>query len=132
MQFGATTLEPMARFSGTWEWQDGYADSALVDHAARDFNFGRISAGAKIAHRFDLGDGASLSPFVTGQGEYRFSGGDTTDESLMDGMSARVGLGFDLRASNGITASALAEFYGLGLDNDATAKSFKAQIAIPF
>jgi hypothetical protein len=73
-----------------------------------------------------------LSPFVTGFADYRYSGGDTTDESLLDGLSARVGLGFDLRASNGLTTSALAEFYGLGLDDNATAKSFKAQLAIPF
>jgi hypothetical protein len=132
MQFSALTIEPTARFSGTWEWQDGYTDSAAVFHDARDFHFGRLSAGAKVMHRFDLGDGASLSPFVTGFADYRYSGGDTTDESLLDGLSARVGLGFDLRASNGLTTSALAEFYGLGLDDNATAKSFKAQLAIPF
>ena len=50
----------------------------------------------------------------------------------MDGMSARIGLGLDFHASNGVTASALGEFSGLGLDNNATAKSFKAQVAIPF
>ncbi len=129
---GPLTIEPTARFSGTWEWQDGYTDSAAVAHAARDFNFGRVSAGAKIMHRFDIDGGASISPFITGFGDYRFSSGDAPIESLVDGMSARVGLGFDVRGSSGVTASALGELSGLGLDHGATAKSLKAQLAIPF
>jgi hypothetical protein len=132
MQFGATTFEPTARINGTWEWQDGYTDSAAVVHGSRNFNFGRIAAGAKLAHRFDLGDGASFQPFATGFADYRFSGGDTTNESLMDGLSARVGLGAQLNASNGITANILGELSGLGLDNDVMVKSVKAQVAIPF
>jgi Bacterial Ig-like domain (group 3)/Autotransporter beta-domain len=132
VRFDAFTIEPMARASGTWEWQDGYADSIAALHAARSFHFGKVSAGAKFAYRIDLEDGASLTPFVTGFGEYRFSGGDLTTEALLDGLSARAGLGVDLRTSSGITASALAEFYGLGLDDNTTVKSFKAQLAIPF
>lgn len=132
-ELGAFTIEPTARFSGTWEWQDAYTDSAAVAHADRDFHFGRLSAGTKIMHRFDMGDGASFSPSVTGFADYRFSGGSApAQESLLDGMSARVGIGLDFRAANGITASALGEFSGLGLDNNATAKSVKAQLAIPF
>jgi hypothetical protein len=130
---GAFTIEPTARFSGTWEWQDAYSDSAAVAHAERDFHFGRLSAGTKIMHRFDLGDGASFTPFVTGFADYRYSGGSApAQDSLMDGMSARIGLGLDFQAGNGVKASALGEFSGLGLDNNATAKSFKAQVAIPF
>jgi Autotransporter beta-domain len=132
MQFGATTFEPTARVNGTWEWQDGYTDSAAVAHGSRNFNFGRIATGAKLAHRFDLGDGASFQPFMTGFADYRFSGGDTTNESLMDGLSARVGLGAQLNTASGITASVLGELSGLGLKNNALAKSVKAQIAIPF
>lgn len=130
---GAFTIEPTARFSGTWEWQDAYTDSAAVAHADRDFHFGRLSAGTKIMHRFDLGDGASFTPFVTGFADYRYSGGSApAQDSLMDGMSARIGLGLDFHAANGVTASALGEISGLGLDNNASAKSFKAQVAIPF
>jgi hypothetical protein len=132
MQFGALTIDPTTRFSGTWEWQDGYTDSAATTYADRAFNFGRITAGAKIGHRIDLGDGTTFSPFVTGFGDYRFSGGDTTENSLLDGLSARAGLGFEVRAANGVSASALAEVSGLGLSNNAVIKSFKAQVAIPF
>ena len=132
MQFGATTIEPMARFNGTWEWQDGYTDSAAVDHRDRDFNFGRVATGAKLAHRIDMGDGASFSPFVEGYADYRFSGGDFTNESLLDGLSARVGLGASISTASGINASVLAEFAGLGLDNSVMVQSYKAQIAIPF
>jgi hypothetical protein len=132
MQFGATTFEPTARVNGTWEWQDGYTDSAAVAHGARNFNFGRIAAGAKLAHRFDLGGGASFQPFATGFADYRFSGGDTTNETLMDGLSARVGLGAQLNTASGISASVLGELSGLGLNNDVMAKSVKAQVAIPF
>ncbi len=132
LQFDALTIEPTARFSSTLEWQESYADSTAVLHDSRNFHFGRLAVGAKILHRFDLGGGASVSPFATGFADYRFSGGDTTQESLMDGMSARIGVGFDLRASNGITASALAEFSGLGLDNNVTVSSYRAQIAVPF
>lgn len=132
MQFGATTFEPTARLNGTWEWQDGYTDSAAVVHDDRNFNFGRIATGAKLAHRFDMGDGASFSPYVQGFADYRFSGGDTTNESLLDGLSARVGLGASLNTASGISASVLAEFSGLGLDDNVMVQSYKAQIAIPF
>jgi Autotransporter beta-domain/Bacterial Ig-like domain (group 3) len=132
LQFGATTFEPTARLNGTWEWQDDYTDSAAVSHDSRSFNFGRIATGAKIAHRFDLGDGISFSPFLQGFADYRFSAGDATDDSLMDGLSARVGLGAQVNIASGITASMLGELSGLGLENNAMTKSLKAQIAIPF
>jgi hypothetical protein len=132
LQFGALTIDPTARFSGTWEWQDAYTDSAATTYDSRAFNSGRITAGAKIAHRMDMGDGTTFSPFVTGFGDYRFSGGDMTEETLLDGLSARAGLGFEVRAANGISASALGEISGLGLSNNAMMKSFKVQVAVPF
>lgn len=132
MQFGATTFEPTARFNGTWEWQDGYTDSAAVLHSDRDLNFGRIAAGAKLAHRIDIGGGAILSPFVQGFADYRFSGGDVTSADVIEGFSARIGIGANFQTKSGIDASALAEFSGLGLENNVMVQSYNLRIAIPF
>jgi Autotransporter beta-domain/Bacterial Ig-like domain (group 3) len=132
MRFNTLTIEPTARLNGTWEWQGGYTDSAAVAHDTRHFSFGRLETGAKIKHRFDLGDGASFSPFLQGFTDYHFSGGDKTNGSPMDGVSARVGLGAQVSTASGITASVLGELSGLGLDNNAMAKSLKAHISIPF
>lgn len=129
---GPLTIEPTLRATGTWEWQDGYVDSAAVVHASRDINFGRVSLGSKISHAVAMGDGGTFTPYILSYSDYRFSSGDMTTDSALDGLSHRLGAGFDVRMNNGISAGILGEVYGLGLDHDALAKSIKGQVAIPF
>lgn len=131
-ELGALTFEPTLRATGTWEWQDGYTDSADTEHDSQNFSFGRVSVGSKVSRALELGSGGALVPFVAVHADYRFSEGDTTVDAYLDGMSVRLGAGFDIRTASGITAGVLAEVFGLGLDDDVLAKSVRANLNIPF
>ncbi|MFO1033120.1 MAG: hypothetical protein U1E15_03180 [Hyphomicrobiales bacterium] len=126
----AFTFAPTLRASGMWEWQDGYADSASVVHGKAS----SVAHGfrqARLGYAIPLDGGGSLTPFVSGFGDWRFSESDGTADSALDGASARVETGFSLQTANGVNFSAAAEFMGLGLD-EARATSYRANLSIPF
>jgi hypothetical protein len=125
-------FEPSVRVTGTWEEQSAYVDTASTSHAARSFNFGKVSTGVKASKSYKLSETASITPFAGLYADYRFSGGDVSSASqIFDDLSARATLGFNAKMNESTTLGLNGEVSGLGLD-DALLWSLKAQIGIRF
>ncbi|NJR13249.1 MAG: autotransporter domain-containing protein [Phyllobacteriaceae bacterium] len=131
-QFGLVLLEPSLRATGVWESQDGYTDSAGGAHDARDFHFGKIAAGLRASTVIDLGEEKSLSPYIGGSLDYRFSGGDTSDVlRAMDDFSASVNAGFNTKLNANTTLGVDGTVSGLGTD-EILMWSLRARLGVNF
>ena len=124
-------IESSLRGTGTWEDQDGYMDSLLVAHAANAFNYGIISSGTKISHRFTLDDGASITPFISSHTDYRFSDGQSAFNSSADRWTQRLGLGSTYSSGHGFDLGLEGELIGLGLHGKSAA-SIRATLNVAF
>ena len=129
---GAFTLSPGVRATGTWEWQDGYTDSAAVAHDSRHFHFGRASASAVASYRFDIGEGMTLTPSLGVHADYRFYGGDFIDDVSLEGLTGRLSGAVDLTAKGGTRLGVTVEVMGFGAKTSTLSQSIRANLSVPF
>ncbi len=125
-------FEPSVRFTGTWEQQSAYVDSASTAHAARSFSFGKVSTGVKVSKSFAMGEDSTITPFAGLFADYRFtSGTGSTSDNAFDGLSARATAGIGAKLNQSTNLALNGEVSGLGL-NDALLWSLKMQLGIQF
>ena len=114
-------LEPSARVYALWEHEDAYTDSLGTLQAARNFDTGRASGGAKLSYALPAWSNMALVPYVGLYGDYYFSGDDavalaTTAGPVLEGWSARATGGIAAAFKNGAQLGIGGEFGGLGSD----------------
>ncbi len=118
-KLGLFTLEPSAKVYVLWERQTAWTDSLGTLNNARSFSSGRTALGSKIMRSWAMSNGWTMSPFVGGYGDWRFSSDDamTTGApvaNIEDGWSGRVTTGISATAANGTLLSLGGEYGGLG------------------
>jgi len=115
--FGAFWLEPSAMLTIASEHQDSFVDTAAVLHNTFNFTVGRASTGATIGVPL-VWDLCVVTPTFGVFADYRF--GDEAIAALFavptsnNGWSAHVNGGLSIAMPGNITASATAEYGGLG------------------
>lgn len=115
--FGAFWLEPSAMLTIASEHQDSFIDTAAVLHNTFDFTVGRASTGATISVPLMWGL-CVVTPTFGVFADYRF--GDEAIAALSavptfnNGWSAHVNGGLSIAMRGNVTASATAEYGGLG------------------
>lgn len=124
-------IQSSLRASGVWENQDSYVDSLAVLHGANNFNYGTLSSGAKISHRFVLDDGSTFTPFISAYTDYRFANGLSAIDTSSQHLSQRVGLGAGYSNGKGMNLSVEGGLSGLGA-NTGLARSIKATLDFTF
>jgi hypothetical protein len=77
-------------------------------------------------------DEASFIPYVSFNGEYRFSSSDVSPDQSLDGLSARLGVGASFATQGGATLGLDGELSGLGLKSGKRSRSLRAHFSLPF
>jgi hypothetical protein len=114
-------FEPSARVFALWEHENAYTDTLGTLQAARNFETGRASVGAKVAYPAAWSWGAAvLSPGL--YADYYFSQDDAqtaglTTVPLLQGFSARMTGGIAATFPGGASLDAGGEFGGIGSDD---------------
>lgn len=116
---GTYYLEPSARVTWAHERQDGFNDTAGIQHPTYDFTVGRASFGSEAGAPIIWND-TIVTPTLGLFGDYRF-GVETVSAvavvpTLADGWSARVTGGLSWQTAWGATASVGGEYGGLAGD----------------
>ena len=113
-------LEPSARVFAIWERENAFTDSLGTVQAARNFETGRASVGAKAIYPFAWTTSTvALSPYAGLYADYYFSKDDAqtaglTTVPLLQGFSARATGGVAASFAGGATLGAGGEFGGIG------------------
>jgi hypothetical protein len=127
-------LEPSARVFALWEHENAYTDTLGTLQAARNFETGRASVGAKVAYPAAWSWGAAvLSPYAGVYADYYFSQDDAqtaglTTVPLLQGFSARMTGGIAATFPGGASLGAGGEFGGIGSDNHIWTWTARGQI----
>src|SRR6202044_3777784 len=113
-------IEPSAQVYALWEHESAYTDSLGTLQAAREFETGRASGGAKISYPLAWYSGVNLNPYVGLYADYYFSGDDAsvvglTTVPLLQGWSARTTAGMAATLAGGAQVALGGELGGLGL-----------------
>jgi hypothetical protein len=113
-------IEPSAQVYALWEHESAYTDSLGTLQAAREFETGRASGGAKISYPIAWHSGVNLSPYVGLYADYYFSGDDAsvvglTTVPLLQGWSARTTAGIAATLAGGAQVALGGELGGLGI-----------------
>lgn len=133
-------IEPSARVYALWEHENAYTDTLGTLQSARDFSTGRASGGLKLAYPVMWSSGA-VAPYVGLYGDYYFNSDSaavpvaslaTVSAAILDGWSARVASGANLKFANGTQISVGAERGGLGSSNGAALWTYRARASMPF
>jgi outer membrane autotransporter protein len=128
-------LEPSARVFALWEHENAFTDSLGTLQAARDFETGRASVGAKVAYPFAWTSTVALLPYAGLYADYYFSQDDAqtvglTTVPLLQGFAARVTGGVSAKFANGASLGAGGELGGIGLSTHIW--TWTARGSIPF
>ncbi|MBB5054269.1 hypothetical protein HNQ36_004271 [Afipia massiliensis] len=133
-------IEPSARVYALWEHENAYTDTLGTLQSARDFSTGRASGGLKLAYPV-MWSSVAVAPYVGLYGDYYFNSDSaavpvaslaTVSAAILDGWSARVASGANLKFANGAQISVGAERGGLGSSNGAALWTYRARASMPF
>lgn len=133
-------IEPSARIYALWEHENAYTDTLGTVQTARDFTTGRASAGLRLAYPV-MWSSVAIAPYVGLYGDYYFNGDTaavppaslaTVSAAILDGWSARVASGANLKFANGAQISVGAERGGLGSSSGAALWTYRARASVPF
>ena len=133
-------IEPSARIYALWEHENAYTDTLGTVQTARDFTAGRASAGLRLAYPV-MWSSVAIAPYVGLYGDYYFNGDTaavppaslaTVSAAILDGWSARVASGANLKFANGAQISVGAERGGLGSSSGAALWTYRARASVPF
>ena len=133
-------IEPSARVYALWEHENAYTDTLGTLQSARDFTTGRASGGLKLAYPV-MWSSVAIAPYVGLYGDYYFNSDSaavpaaslaTVSAAILDGWSARVAAGANLKFTNGAQISVGAERGGIGSSSGAALWTYRARVAVPF
>lgn len=133
-------IEPSARVYALWEHENAYTDTLGTLQSARDFSTGRASGGLKLAYPV-MWSSVAVAPYVGLYGDYYFNSDSaavpvaslaTVSAAILDGWSARVASGANLKFANGAQISVGAERGGIGSSNGAALWTYRARASMPF
>jgi hypothetical protein len=117
---------PMLSLDARTEWQAGNAEFAEAAGAAENSSF---SLAPKINHKFTLGDGKTLEPFVTYKREFDLtSAGREAMDASVPVQSAGAGVTFT--KSDSYSLSVTTDLNGLGVPEDESLSS-KFRLSVP-
>jgi len=131
-------LQPSAKVYALWERDAAYTDSLGIAQPANSFSAGRASAGGKVSYPVAWTATVALAPYAGAYGDYYFTGNDAvvagvpTTAILLQGWSARLIAGLDLRFRGGGTLGVGGELGGIGSNSDTTIWTYRARGSVPF
>ena len=134
----ALVLQPSAKVYALWEHDGAYTDSLGIAQPINNFSTGRASAGAKVSYPLEWTSAIALGPYAGVYGDYYFTGnnatvaGVPTPALLLQGWSARLLAGLDMKFRNGGVISVGGELGGLGSNSNTTIWTYKARGSVPF
>ena len=137
-QLQALVLQPSAKVYALWEHDGGYTDSLGTAQPTNNFSTGRASAGTKASYPFEWTSAIALAPYAGVYGDYYFTGnnatvaGVPTPALLLQGWSARLTAGLDMKFRNGGVISVGGELGGLGSNSNTNIWTYKARGSVPF
>ena len=137
-QLQALVLQPSAKVYALWEHDGGYTDSLGTAQPTNNFSTGRASAGTKASYPFEWTSAIALAPYAGVYGDYYFTGnnatvaGVPTPAVLLQGWSARLTAGLDMKFRNGGVISVGGELGGLGSNSNTNIWTYKARGSVPF
>jgi hypothetical protein len=129
-------LQPLAKLYALWERDDAYVDSLGIAQPSYSFSTGRASAGTRVSYPFAWSSATSFAPYSGVYGDYYFTGnqaavaGVPTIPLLLQGWSARVAAGLDMKFNNGGTIGFGGELGGLG--SHTSVLTYKLRGSLPF
>ena len=127
---GPLSFKPFVRGTGLIEWQNAYTDSAAAAHAGQTLSEGTISPGVKISRSISNANGASFTPYISGEADYVFGNTLLAGFSDVQGISGKVSAGASWVNSNGQTFGLDASYGGIG--STINSESLMATINVPF
>jgi len=135
-RFQGLVLQPSAKVYALWEHDGAYTDSFGIAQPTNDFSTGRASTGTKLCYPLEWISAVALTPYTGVYGDYYFTSsnavvaGIPTPALLLQGWSARVTAGLDMKLSNGGVISVGGELGGIG--SSTTLWTYMARGSVPF
>lgn len=126
-------LQPSAKVYALWEHDSAFTDSLGTAQPTNNFSTGRASAGTKVSYPFEWISTVALAPYAGAYSDYYFTGnnatvaGIPTPALLMQGWSARLVAGLDMKFRNGGMISVGGELGGIGSNSNTTIWTYKAR-----
>jgi outer membrane autotransporter protein len=135
-RFQGLVLQPSAKVYALWEHDGAYTDSFGIAQPTNDFSTGRASTGTKLCYPLEWISAVALTPYTGVYGDYYFTSsnaavaGIPTPALLLQGWSARVTAGLDMKLRNGGVISVGGELGGIG--SSTTLWTYMARGSVPF
>ena len=119
-----------------WEQDGAYVDSLGIAAPSYSFSTGRASAGIRVSYPLESSSTTTLAPYAGVYGDYYLAGthaavaGVPTIPMLLQGWSARVATGLDMRFGNGGTIGFGGEYGGIG--SHTSVLTYRIRGSLPF
>ena len=127
---GPVSLKPFVRGTVLTETDAAYTDSLGNARAAQSFTQGIIAHGGKLSRSMALSNGATFTPYISGEGSYAFGNSVLAGFSSTSGFSGKASIGANLLTSNGVNFGIDASYGGIG--STINSQTLQGTLTIPF
>jgi hypothetical protein len=127
---GPVSFAPFVRGSGLFEWQNAYTNSAATAVPAQNLAQGTVSPGIRISRAMPMSNGATFTPYLTGEGDYVFGNTNLAGFTGTTGLSGKVSAGAQIQTFKGLSLGLDASYGGIG--SSINSETLMGTLTIPF